>query len=83
MFLETTKGYKMERKALKWETPKILYLSSDKSHGASSCANGTGVDSPSCTNGDGAQSECDFGYIVGPSGSFCTGGVGPNNMSVF
>ena len=61
----------MERKALKWETPKILYLSSDKSHGAASCANGDNVSDNECGPGIGAQSVCNKGGAPGPSGVVC------------
>lgn len=64
----------MERKSLKWETPQIFYLSTDKFHGAAACADGTNVSAPTCDNGVGAIGSCSPGYAVGPSGILCEGG---------
>ena len=64
----------MERKALKWETPEIFYLSTDKSHGAAECDNGMDFLSSNCDEGAGAQLSCTPGGAAGSSGVMCFGG---------
>lgn len=65
----------MERKALKWETPQLLYLSTDTSHGAANCVTGDNFADSDCTPGSGAQATCNSGISVGPSGVVCFDGL--------
>ena len=67
-------------KRIRWECPRLFYLSTSGVHGSATCNGGFDVGEATCDpNGSGAVISCvDFGHAVGPSGVLCHTGADPD-----